>query len=211
MSPLGSWLDDAASLVGDASIWVNLVATGRAEKILRASPAPHLITATARGELDAGRAKGRRTASVVAELIEMGLVNEVALGPAEEEVFLSLVAGPVSQTLDDGEAATIAFAMGSHSVALIDERKATNLCELSYPTLKVMSTADLLLSAPVRMALGEDEVADALFNALSLARMRVPDQHLPEVSRLLGPERREICLSLPANWRRPSGSETMIG
>ncbi|MFC4295981.1 hypothetical protein ACFO0A_13045 [Novosphingobium tardum] len=203
MSPPGSWLNGAASLVSDASVWINLVATDRAEVILRASSVRHLITSTALGELDAGRAKGRRTAAVVAELIEMGLVDEVGLGPVEEATFLSLVAGPVSETLDDGEAATIAYALGSGSVALIDERKATALCGSQFPSVKVMSTTDLLLSQEVQCALTLEDLADSLFRALSVARMRVPECHLPAVCGLLGPERRQQCQSLPALWRRP--------
>jgi predicted nucleic acid-binding protein len=203
MSHPGSWLNGAASLVSDASVWINLVATERAEVILRASSVRHLITSTALSELDAGRAKGRRTAAVVAELIEMGLVDEVGLGPVEEATFLSLVAGPVSETLDDGEAATIAYALGSGSVALIDERKATALCGSQFPSVKVMSTTDLLLSQAVQSALTLEDLADSLFRALSVARMRVPECHLPAVCGLLGPERRQQCQSLPALWRRP--------
>jgi len=203
MSHPGSWLDGAASLVSDASVWINLVATERADVVLRASSVRHLITSTALGELDAGRAKGRRTAIVVAELIEMGLIGEVALGAAEEETFLGLVAGPVSETLDDGEAATIAYALGSGSVALIDERKATALCANQFPSVKVMSTTDLLLSQDVQRALSAEDLADSLFKALLVARMRVPERHLPEVCKWLGPERRQLCQSLPAIWRMP--------
>ncbi|QDC37274.1 hypothetical protein [Sphingobium fuliginis] len=202
MSLPGSWPDGSAPLVGDASVWINLVATERAETILRASRARHLITSTALGELETGRAKGRHTAAVMVELIAMGLIDEVRLGAAEEEVFLSLVAGPVSQTLDDGEAATIAFALGGGSVALIDERKATGLCGQQFPSLTVASTTDLLLSGAVRQALGEEELSNGLFLALSGARMRVPDRHLEEVCRLLGPKRARLCPSLPARWRQ---------
>jgi predicted nucleic acid-binding protein len=211
MSHPGSWLDGAASLVSDASVWINLIATERAEVVIRSSSVRHLITSTARSELDAGRAKGRRTAIAVAELIEMELISEVALGPAEEETFLSLVAGPVSETLDDGEAATIAYAIGSGSIALIDERKATSLCGNRFPSVKVMSTTDLLLSQAVQSTLSADDLADSLFKALSVARMRVPECHLPEVCRLLGPERRQQCQSLPTAWRRSSDERFAAG
>ena len=70
MSRQSSWLDGAASLVGDASVWINLAATGRAEEILGSSPVELVITTTALGELDNGRAKGRQTAAEVARLIE---------------------------------------------------------------------------------------------------------------------------------------------
>ena len=206
MSHQSSWLDGATSLVGDASVWINLVATGRAEEILRSSPVELLITGTALGELENGRAKGRQTATEVARLIELGFVREVLLSSADEAVFLDLVAGPTSLTLDDGEAATIAYALGSETVALIDERKATDLCAYRYPTLIVMSTTDLLFADPIASSLRTDGVIECLFLALTAARMRVPDRHLARVCDLLGPDRCKQCRSLPAAWRQSEAS-----
>ena len=206
MSHQSSWLDGATSLVGDASVWINLVATGRTEEILRSSPAELVITTTALGELENGRAKGRQTAAEVAKLIEAGFVREVSLSSSDEAVFLGLVAGPTSLTLDDGEAATIAYALGSGTVALIDERKATNLSADRYPALIVMSTTDLLLADPIASFFQADGLAECLFLALTVARMRVPDRHLADVCDLLGPDRCRECRSLPAAWRQSEGS-----
>ena len=202
MSHHRSWLNGSRSLVGDASFWINIVATGRAEFILNSLRANVVITTTALTELGSGREKGRLTSAVVAELIEGNLVRGVGLGANEEAVFLDLVAGPTGLTLDDGEAATIAFALSSDSVALIDERKATGLCRERYPALDVMSTTDLLLAEPTALALQPDGLAECLFMALSVARMRVPHQHLAKVCELLGDERRSQCRSLPAVWRQ---------
>jgi hypothetical protein len=160
-----------------------------------------VITTTANGELGNGRAKGRQTAAEVARLIEAGLVREVSLSSADEAVFLGLVAGPTSLTLDDGEAATIAYALGSGRVALIDERKATDLCADRYPALIVMSTTDLLLADPITSFFQADDLRECLFLALTIARMRVPDRHLARVCDLLGPDRCRECRSLPAAWR----------
>lgn len=201
MSHHGSWLDGKPSLVSDASVWINLIATGRAEEILRAAAAEHKITATARLELENGRAKGRQSATAIVDLIRAGLVQEVSLGRAEEAVFLDLVAGPAGQTLDDGEAATIAFALSANAIALIDERKATTLCARRYPNLRVMSTVDLLLSSLIKEAFDKDGLGECLFKALSIARMRVPDRHRTELCNLLGPERLRQCKSLPTAWR----------
>jgi predicted nucleic acid-binding protein len=206
MSHQSSWLDGAESLVGDASVWINLVATARAEKILRSSPVELVITATALGELENGRAKGRQTATEVARLIEAGLVREVALSSADEAVFLDLVAGPTSLTLDDGEAATIAYALGSGTIALIDERNATDLCIDRYPALLVMSTTDLLLADPIASSFQGDGLSECLFLALTVARMRVPDRHLAGVCSILGPDRCRECQSLPAAWRQSEAS-----
>ena len=214
MSHLGSWLEDAPSLVGDASVWINLVATGHAEELLRLSTAKHLITTAARTELESGRAKGRQAAEAVAELIALGLINEVALTNNDEAVFIDLVAGPTGSTLDDGEAATIAFAIASTSVALIDERKATALCNDRYPALLVMSTTDFLLAPPIVSGLQEEGISECFFRALTVARMRVPDRHLVRVCELLGSERRQMCRSLPAALRQGtevSGHEPLLG
>ncbi|MEJ7776843.1 MAG: hypothetical protein WKF52_05555 [Sphingomicrobium sp.] len=206
MSPQCSWLEGAAALVGDASVWINLVATGRAAEILRSSPVELVITATALGELENGRAKGRQTAEELAGLLKMGLVREVSLSSADEGVFLGLVAGPTNLTLDDGEAATIAFALGSGTVALIDERKATNLCAGRYPALIVKSTTDLLLADAIASSIQADGLSECLFLALTVARMRVPAHHLAGVCELLGPDRCRECRSLPAAWRKSEAS-----
>jgi len=189
MSRQSSWLERAASLVGDASVWINLVATGCAEDILRSSPAELVITTTALGELENGRAKGRQTAAEVARLIEVGLIREVSLSSTDEAVFLDLVAGPTSLTLDDGEAATIAYALGSGAGALI-----------------VMSTTDLLLADPIVSSFQADGLSKCLFLALTVARMRVPERHLAGVCELLGPDRCRECRSLPGAWRQSAAS-----
>jgi predicted nucleic acid-binding protein len=206
MSHQSSWLDGVTSLVGDASVWINLVATGRAEEILRSFPAELVITTTALGELESGRTKGRQTAAEVTRLIEVGLIREVSLSSADEAVFLDLVAGPTSLTLDDGEAATITYALGSGTGALIDERKATDLCGDRYPALIVMSTTDLLLADPIVSSFQADDLSECLFLALTVARMRVPERHLAGVCELLGPDRCRECRSLPAAWRQSEAS-----
>jgi len=204
MSHHGSWLRNAGVLVNDASIWINLAATGHIELVLRSSGARHQITTTALVELESGRQKGRQTAGIVADLIARGLVDQVPLSPADEEIFMDLIIGAPGDTLDDGEAATIATALGGPAIAMIDERKATALCQRRYPSLLVKSTTDLLLSSEVRATIAQDRLADCLFGALAHARMRVPEHHLAEVCAVLDLERRLQCPSLPAKCRNAS-------
>lgn len=187
--------------IADASVWINLVATGCADRILRATPVPLRITDVAFGELERGRAKGRQAADEVAALIHVGLVEVIALEPEDENLFLSLVSGGAAETLDDGEAATLACAYRLGVCALIDERKATMIAARRFGGMEVGSTVDLLLSPEVRGACGAD-LGEVLFGALTGARMRVPEHHAEEVIRLLGPERSATCHSLPARLRR---------
>lgn len=188
-------------LVADASVWINLLASGRAVDVLRALPRPTIIPSIALGELERGRDKGRSAHARITPLIAAGFVTAIDLPEEAEDVYLSLVAGRASQTLDDGEAATLALALHLGATALIDERKATCIAAARFPLLTVATSTDLLLSTQVRAVLDGDQLADALFASLIEARMRVPDHLLDEVCACLGSDRTRMCLSLPARVR----------
>jgi hypothetical protein len=53
----------------------------------------------------------------------------------------------------------------------------------------------------IATALGTREQADALANAISGARTRVPQEHLARVRAMIGPERAALCASLPRTAR----------
>ncbi|MBX9576418.1 MAG: hypothetical protein K2X07_12355 [Caulobacteraceae bacterium] len=188
--------------VADASVWINLAATGCADRILGLYDGSLEITRTALTELERGRDKGRHAADHVAVWLHLGLMQVVDLDPQDEDVFLSLLAGDAAQTLDDGEAATLVYAERAGVVAYIDERKATSLAAVRFPGLVVASTIDLLLTPGVRAGLGEAGLGDALYGALVDARMRVAAHHVAEVIACIGRERVEMCTSLPAVVRR---------
>ena len=139
--------------------------------------------------------------SRVQALIEAGHVSVFDLPEEAEGVYLSLVAGRASETLDDGEAATLALALHLGATALIDERKAISIAANRFPVLTVATTTDLLLSTQVRTVLDADQLGKALFASLMGARMRVPDHLLDEVCACLGPDRTQLCRSLPARVR----------
>ncbi len=189
-------------LIADASVWINLIAGGRAVEVLRALASPTIIPSIALGELERGRDKGRSAYAGVTSLIAAGVVKVIDLPTEAEDVYLTLVAGRASQTLDDGEAATLALALHLRATALIDERKAIGIAAVRFPHLTVATTTDLLLSTCVRSALKADTLAATLFASLTQARMRVPDHLLDEICGCLGPDRTRLCLSLPARVRR---------
>lgn len=76
-----------------------------------------------------------------------------------------------------------------------------------YPNLHVMSTVDLLLSSLITDAFDANWLSECSFNALSIARMRVPDHHRDQLCSLLGPERLR-CRSLPTAWRELTDSQS---
>src|SRR5688572_12188652 len=77
----------------------------------------------------------------------------VQLNERESVIFEGLVIGSAVSTLDDGEAATIARAVGGAATPIIDERKVNRICRESYPEMQVGCTVDLLCHERVAAAL----------------------------------------------------------
>ena len=189
-------------VVADTSVVINLIATGHAESILDALPSRVLVASQVGTELDHGRSKGRTNSLALDALTDSGRVTIVGLDQQATGTYMDLVSGTAVQTLGDGEAATIAYALKHKAVALIDERKANRICSQRFPELATASTVDLLSHQNVHASLTLDTLIEAVFNALRRGRMRVLPHHLTWVANLIGPERARQCPSLPASVRR---------
>ena len=194
--------DPGAPVVTDASVIINLVATRTAAEIVAAFPNRFLATTNVRRELWEGRGRGHGSWAGLNALIVDGSIEPVELQRSEERVYRSLVEGEAKETLDDGEAATIAYAVGRGAIALIDECKARRICSERFPELRLASTADVLLHGLVKEGLGEEGQGDAIFRALRDAKMQVvPRCRMQELVRRIGPDRAAACRSLP-EWAR---------
>lgn len=189
-------------LIADSSVVINLNATGCAKTILKALRHRVAVVDVVVDEIDGGLRAGRQDAVKLAALIDANVVEVVKLGQRGLLCFESLVLGPAGETLDDGEAATIAYAEEAGACALIDERKARRLAAKRYATIPLGCTVDLLAFSEFASAVGEAATADAVYNALIGARMRVLDEHTDWVVRLIGDERAAICPSLSESTRK---------
>lgn len=198
---LSSLNGETAPFIVDASTLINLNGTKYAAAILNAIPNRIIVMDAVIDELRIDNRNLRDDAKLLASLIAGGLVSEVAIGTLKSDHFERLVVGNTADTLDDGEAATIACAIEMQAIAVIDERKAKRICRAWYPGLVVASTVDLLALDSVTKALGEEQLAEATYNALSAARMRVLPEHIDWVVNLIGAERTVLCTSLPAHVR----------
>lgn len=194
---------EAGLVVADTSVLINLNATGCAARILEALPFRVVVTETAAAELRLDRRSGRDDAAQFAALTGAQLLGTVSLMEAGQQAFADLVIGPAAETLDDGEAATIAYAAQHGIRPVIDDRKALRICKRKSPQLVPTSTVDLLMDSAVGATLGSDDLTQAVFQALVQARMRVPTERLGRVVRLIGAERAAQCPSLPLSARRP--------
>ena len=193
--------DPTAQLVVDASTIINLIATGSARAVISALPNSIVVVDVVTGELETGRARGRDACDHLKELATAGVLDIVELGDDAARHFEELVIGPAVATLDDGEAATIAYTLSHDGTALIDERKATRMCAERFPQLRVACTVDLLIHPNVQQQLGLDLMADAVFKALHDGRMGVLPHHLEWIVGLIGDERAARCPSLPRQVR----------
>lgn len=195
--------DRTVPVIADTSVVINLNATQCAETILDALRNPFLVVPEVALELQSGLQAGRNDAAALDGWHASGRVRIVPLGDTGTRHFFNLVSGPATQTLDDGEAATIALALETEppAVPLTDERKANRICAHRFAGLVTGSTVDLLAQDDVQAALGRDRIASAVFNALYFGRMRVLPHHLDWVVGLIGPDRAKQCESLPRSVR----------
>jgi predicted nucleic acid-binding protein len=153
-------------------------------------------------ELEEGRRRGRQDAGILDRLVSSGLIEIVKLSQVGEDWFEKLVIGRATETLDDGEAATIAYAIEHNGLAIIDERKANRICGERFPSLSIAYTVDLLAHPMLEEGLGRKQLAEAVFSALQYARMRVSPEKLQWAIQLIGLERAAACPSLPNSVRK---------
>jgi predicted nucleic acid-binding protein len=201
--------ESSSCLVSDASTIINLIATGEARTIVSALPNRVVVVDVVLAELETGRARGREAGDRLKDLAACGVLEIVELGDDAVPCFEDLVIGPAVATLDDGEAATIAYAVAHGDTALIDERKATRICLERYPNLRIASTVDVLGHPAVERQLGPELLCDAVFRALRDGRMGVMPHHLEWVITRIGEERAALCPSLPRRARLLLGTDRM--
>ena len=188
-------------IIADTSVAINLNATDRALEILRALPFRVAIIDIVEAELQEDRRTGRRDAALLAELVTAQRISIVSLNDEALNLFGELVAGSAAETLDDGEAATIAYAATHGAVPVIDERKGRRIYNQRFGGLRLLSTAQLFMQPAVEAALGRDALRDAVFRSLQNARMRVLPDYVEWVVALIGIDRALQCPSLPKQAR----------
>jgi predicted nucleic acid-binding protein len=185
-----SRLDEAdVILVLDASVVINLLGTGTADKIVRALGRRCVVERNAWREVTRDPLTGRSAAEPLGLLADVGLLERQQMQGAATTVFLDLSLAQPPEGLGDGEAATLAHAVKGGATAVIDEKKALRIGAAKFPELRLLATLDLLSVGSVAEALGRATLADAVFSALIHARMRVPSEFRKWVVDLIGRER----------------------
>lgn len=185
-------------LVLDASVLINLLATARMAEILLATGSRCVVTDQVWGEVwsNPRDTPHVRRAGLLDPFVASGALAREALPADAVQTYLDLAGAEPPDDLGDGESATIAYAAAEGALALLDDTKAIGLGRRRFPDLRTMTTAELLKRPEVHRALGDAGVAEALFDALRFARMRVPREHDAWARQILGPEPVALCQSL---------------
>jgi hypothetical protein len=102
--------------------------------------------------------------------------------------------------IDDGEAATLAYAKHAGGVAVLDDEAARRVA--MQASIDVAWTIDLILDNQAVREAGQAMIATALYDALRFGRMRIPRNRVAEVIGLVGVERARDCPSIPRSLIR---------
>lgn len=185
-------------IVLDASVVINLLASGAMTEILTAVADRRVLTDQAHTEVvtDPRKVPRVKDPAVLAPWVTSGVLSREKLGGDALTTYLDLVGAEPPDDLGDGEAATIAWAASAGAVAMLDDTKAIGVCRRRFGGVDVLTTLDLLKRVAAQRALPEAVLHDAIFDALRFARMRVPPEHDAWVRRAVGPERLALCTSL---------------
>jgi predicted nucleic acid-binding protein len=195
----------------DASAIINLNASQCAPDILGALPEGLLVVDIVVSELEGGRKAGREDAQMLAQLLQAQLIETDSLSEPDESLFEALVSGTAATTLDDGEAATIAYAAGRSLPIVLDDQKARRIWQERFSHLAIRSSVDLFRHPDLQRVLGQERLAAGVFHALKTARMRVLAEHTSWVTSLIGEANARVCRSLPRRHRNPEGTVTPTG
>ena len=210
MRPLCCLDDPSVPLILDTSVAININSTGCAARLLAALPHECFLVDVVVDELSQGYSNPSRATEVPSIWMARSPLKFVQLGERGLREFERLVSGDSVNTLDDGEAATISYAIQEGAAAIIDEQKAHRICSQRFPRLSSGSSLDIFAHPAVEEELGHQGLADAIYHALMNARMSVLAHHRDWVVSLIGRTRAAECRSLPRSVREtidPSSKE----
>ncbi|SCA56743.1 hypothetical protein MTBPR1_30113 [Candidatus Terasakiella magnetica] len=198
-----SSINPNVSLIVDASVIINLIASGIPKEIFASFPnLACVVDEIILSELDRGNKNGHTDASVLRTLISDKTVKPVSMTDNCWNHFESLVSGNAASTLDDGEAATLAYCVTHKSIPVIDEKKANRICKEKFPSLSPICSSELFMLAQRSGTVTDRQLGDAVYLALSKSRMRVMNDHAQWIVDLVGPKRAANCTSLPRSARQ---------
>ncbi len=186
------------TLVLDASVVINLLGSNFGDRVLEAFPGEVRIVGQAFREVRRHPVTGLDATGELLDWKNRRLVAVVSLEPKHQDLFGDLTSQNLAQSLDDGEAATIAYAMtrSDPMVPVIDEKKATKIFRARWPRAVLLDTVRLFQVLVELDLLSVSAARDTVFSALKHARMQVRYEMRAWVVELIGEDLAIQCPSL---------------
>lgn len=165
----------ASILLNDASVLLNLVATGRIETIAAAIDKQFAICTSVRDEVK--RLRDPETGEMILVDISRLFRSKALLlleldGEREEELYVEQAA-----VVDDGEAMSLAIASARSLELAIDDRRARRIAGERFPDLRLWSTPELLKLWAERTRCSETTLCEAILRIEAAARYFPPRTH----------------------------------
>lgn len=185
-------------LVLDASVLINLLATGRLASILSCFCPSAVVVEEVIGEVRRNPRDRQENAALLDPFFAQAALTRDSLSGSDEmlELYLELAGADEQEDLGDGEAASMAYAVHKGYAVALDERKARAVCRRRFPNIQICSTLDMLRALEGACSISREHVVESVYDALKFARMRVPPEHDAWVRGLLSAEQLKDCPSL---------------
>lgn len=189
--------DENVILALDASVIINLYASGAFEQIIQVLPNRVVVVENVVNELTKEFEGELHQQTLLLDLERKDVLFIQELEERELDTYVKMLSEPNS--LDDGEAATITLCRERNYLPVIDERKGALRYreENCQEFMDIPSSLDLFIHPAVMSLFGQKCISDMVYEALKKAKMRVRVDQLDLVLDLIGDERAAQCNSLP--------------
>ena len=160
-------------LVLDTSVWINLLATGRAKEIVEAIGIPVYVPEQVLDELRLDPVTRKPFLPGLHPVLESPRARIAPLSSSEMDTFVDLVGALAPDRLGDGEAASIAIAVNRNCRLCVDERKANRIVRERFSSIQTLRSTDILTHPALAAAFGPALAADCYELAVKYGRMHV--------------------------------------
>ena len=173
-------------IVIDASVLINLLATGSSEAILKNLHRSVVITTEAYMEVRRDPLKDRPASEVIERLEEQGLLFRRDIELREGQEIFDFLTNDLPLVLGRGEAATIGLCQSLQLTAVIDDKQGRTVA-LDYSNIpNLIGTMDLLGYDKVYSGFSRGDYRKIILNAAEFGRMYFPPEWGEWVEKLLG-------------------------
>ena len=188
--------DNFSTLVIDASVIINLGASGYGIEILQTIDNHFVTSEEVVGEIkENSKNKYPKTISFLNRIIDSECLRVISLTLDEKRNCREIM--NKKNQLHEGEVASFVLAKNRGFTAIIDETTGRKVANYELSGKVVGTTMDLLCHPSVLELLGRRTLSAAVYNALRDGGMQTNLQDRGYIVELIGKERAKKCTSLP--------------